>query len=79
MTGKNVLNGCFWNIWCVLASTWKLWAVAFMYNRGGEPNYYHGPHELCIIASAPQSQLNLSYKILSLSNYEEEWLSWLTV
>ena len=28
--------------------------------QGGEPNYYHGPHELCIIAGGPQHQLILS-------------------
>jgi len=28
--------------------------------QGGEPIYYHGPHELCIIAGRPQNQLILS-------------------
>jgi len=27
---------------------------------GGEPVYYHGPHELCITAGEPQNQLVLS-------------------
>ena len=30
------------------------------YNKGGEPIYYHGPHELCIIAGGPQNQLIFS-------------------
>jgi len=25
-------------------------------SRGGEPIYYHGPHELCISAGGPQNQ-----------------------
>ena len=28
--------------------------------RSGEPNYYRGPHELCIIAGGPQNQQILS-------------------
>ena len=28
----------------------------FFYIRGGEPNYYPGPHELRIIAGGPQNQ-----------------------
>jgi len=28
-----------------------------VYTRGGEPIYYHEPHELCIIAGRPQNQL----------------------
>jgi len=28
--------------------------------QGGELIYYHGPHELCIIAGGPQNQLILS-------------------
>jgi len=31
-----------------------------LYCRGGEPIYYHGPHEFCIIAGGPQNQLILS-------------------
>jgi len=30
------------------------------YTSGGEPIYYHGPHELCVIAGGPQIQLILS-------------------
>jgi len=26
-----------------------------IHTRGGEPIYYHGPHELCIIAGGPQN------------------------
>jgi len=28
--------------------------------QGGEPIYYHGPHELCSIAGGSQNQLILS-------------------
>ena len=30
------------------------------YTKGGEPIYYHGPHEMCIMAGGPQNQLILS-------------------
>jgi len=39
--------------------------------QGGEPIYYHGPHELCIIAGGTQNQLIFG-KILPLSSYGEE-------
>jgi len=39
--------------------------------KGGEPIYYHGPHDLCNIAGGPQNQFYP--KILPLFNYEEEW------
>jgi len=29
--------------------------------KGGEPIYYHEPHELCIIAGKMQNQLILSF------------------
>jgi len=32
--------------------------------------YYHGPHELCIIAGGPQNQFYP--KVLPLSDYEEQ-------
>jgi len=35
--------------------------LRFLYARGGEPIYYHGPHELCIIACGLQNQIILSY------------------
>ena len=44
-----------------------------MWRRGGERVYYHGPHELCIIAGG--CKINWFYpKVLPFSNYEEEWL-----
>jgi len=30
------------------------------FTRGGKPIYYHGPHELYIIAGGPQNHLILS-------------------
>ena len=38
--------------------------------RDGEPIYYHGPHELCVIAGGLQKQFYP--KLQPLSNYEEE-------
>jgi len=32
----------------------------FVYARGGEPIYYHGPHKLWIIASGPQITINFT-------------------
>ena len=40
---------------------------------GGEPNYYRGPHELCIITGGSKIQVILS-KNSAFINYEEEWL-----
>jgi len=40
---------------------------------GGEPNYYRGPHELCIITGGSKIQVILSQNSIFI-NYEEEWL-----
>ena len=42
-----------------------------VYIRRGEPIYYHGPHEVFIVADGPQIN---QFCLLPLSNYEEEWL-----
>jgi len=41
--------------------------------QAGEPNYYRGPHELCIIAGEPQIPVILSQNSTFI-NYEEERL-----
>ena len=33
--------------------------MSYTRTGAGEPIYYHGPHELCIIADGPQKQLIL--------------------
>ena len=44
----------FCQVWRAPNNNW------FLYIRRGEPNYYRGPHELCIIAGGPQNQQILS-------------------
>jgi len=44
----------FCQVWRAPNNNW------FLYIRSGEPNYYRGPHELCIIAGGPQNQQILS-------------------
>ena len=44
----------FCQVWRAPNNNW------FFYIRSGEPNYYRGPHELCIIAGGPQNQQILS-------------------
>jgi len=40
----------FYEVWRAHNNNW------FFYIRGGEPNYYPGPHELRIIAGGPKNQ-----------------------
>ena len=44
----------FCQVWRAPNNNW------FLYIRSGEPNYYRGPHQLCIIAGGPQNQQILS-------------------
>ena len=44
----------FCQVWRAPNNNW------FLYIRSGEPNYYRGPHELCIVAGGPQNQQILS-------------------
>jgi len=47
--------------------------------KGGEPIYYHGPHELCIVAGGPQNQFNnfipKSYHYLTMRKSDFFWLT----
>jgi len=54
---------------------WRSFAnrLRSMLNMGGEPNYYRGPHELCIIAGGSKFQVVLSQNSTFI-NYEKEWL-----
>jgi len=37
-----------------------LFSEILFYSRGGEPIYYHGPNEMCIVAGGLQNQWDLS-------------------
>jgi len=50
---------------------WPSFANSCLLNMGGEPNYYRGPHELCIITGGSKIQVILS-KNSAFINYEEE-------
>jgi len=50
-----LLNSLFGTLSFFLNFLFKL--IWFTYTRGGEPIYYQGPYELCIIAGGPQNQL----------------------
>ena len=55
------MSTCF-KVWYLLklGITQSETSHVVLYSRGGEPIYYHRPHELCIIDGGPQNQLTLS-------------------
>jgi len=51
----------------------------FVYSRGGEPNYYHGPHRLWIIAGGPQTTIVFNLKFYLYLTTRDRGFLWHTI